>query len=92
MSSSRWLAGRITFFVMTAEVLVGALDRLARRLDVRDIAVHHRVFRQRLDGVALDPVNVSPRLGDLHHLDRGRADIAAHEGRRFGFEEIELGG
>ena len=75
-----------------AEGLVGALDRLARRLDVGDVAVDHRVLGQRLDRIALDAVNVPARFRDLHHLYRRRADVAADERRRLGFQEIELGG
>ena len=75
-----------------AEGLVGALDRLARGLDIGDVAVHHRVLGQRLDRVALDAVDVSAGFRDLHHLHRRRADVAADEGRRLGFQEVELGG
>jgi hypothetical protein len=74
------------------ESLVGALDGLARSLDVGDVAVDNGVLGQRLDGVPLDAVNVTTRFRDLHHLDRGRADVAAHEGRRLGFQEFKLGG
>ncbi len=74
------------------ERLVGALDRLAGGLDVGDIAVDDRVLGQGLDRVALDSVDITAGLGDLHHLDRRRADVAADERRRFRFQKIELGG
>src|SRR5437588_668389 len=71
-----------------AEGLVGAPEGLASRLDVGDVAVHHRVLGQRLDGVPLDAVNVTAGFRDLDHLDRGRADVASHEGRRRRLQEI----
>ena len=74
-----------------AERLVCPLDRLARGLDVRDVAVDDGVLGKRLDGVALHTVDVTTRLGDLDHLDRRRTDVAAHQGWRLRLEEVEMG-
>src|SRR5262249_54439197 len=57
------------------EVLVGALDSLARRLDVGNVAVDDSVLRQRLYRVTFYAVDITPGLGDLDHLDGRRTDV-----------------
>jgi len=72
------------------EALVRPPHRLRHRLEVVDVAVDHRVARQRLDRVALDPVGGAARVHDLQHLHRRRADIQPKERRRLRLEQVEF--
>ena len=53
-------------------------DGLADRLDLNDVLLHHRIGRQRLDCIVLDPIAASA-LGELQQLDGGGADVHADQ-------------
>ena len=78
-----------TFLVRVPRRLWARLTRVADRLEIVDVAVHHRVPGQRLDRVALDAVAAFARLDDLEHLHRGRADVQPEQRRRLGCEQVQ---
>jgi len=73
----------------SAEALVGALHCVRGSLEVVDVAIDHRVARERFDGVALDAVGILASLRDLEHLHRGRADVEPEQRRRLWLEQVK---
>ena len=50
-------------------VAFGDTDGLGDRLDVLDVAIGDRAFRQRLDGITLESKSGFGRASELHELD-----------------------
>ena len=79
-----------------AQALPAALEAVADGVQIIDIAVDHGVARERLDDIALNPVQTLARFRDFNQFDRRRTDVTADQGWCLGLEkalydfEVEL--
>jgi hypothetical protein len=79
-----------TFLMRVPKFLPGGVHGVGHLVEVGNVAVRHRILGQGLDHIALHPQPALACVGQLHQLDRGRADVGPDDGQPLGGQQVQI--